>query len=888
MNILLRSAALAMVLFVIMSTQRLDAQHWKNMVWDDSLTFRSVEDAFLRDRAAGIISDSAKDVKEFKRFEYFWRPRVNSSDPAKRDKLNNYGRELRFHYENGPFCTTNLNPTPWTSLGPVTSPAGSGSYHYMGIIISVWSQPGVTPVTEVLAGTNSSGLWRGTAGPGGGAWQWQPLTESLRMPGMGVSTIAVDDGGTIYIGTSMGYRNAGYSAGVWRSEDGGSTWENLADMGPDAFHNSGWDIKIIDGYMYVVMDRKVLRASMSIDLAAAGAFTDITPVPGQGSAGRYTGIEQFRESSIETILVLTSESKGGRKGGGLVHTSLNGGDAWTDVTSVFSTMNTTFLVEMDQPSRFVGYDNGDPDGWHLNSSPDHLSIVPITPNITAQVAYDQPNVSYGLVDQGTYDLVMDFTKDPNATLRVYTQDCEPGDPISIAPDRLLHEFTTGTGGSVVIPVEVRGYPARVVMVVEYSGSATNGVQINSLLLQTDAMERFRVDAVNDLVSPYAGIYVASLPPSVAGPWPAGALKIHRITDVGQPFSLFHTVTNGQLPGLFGENGGEFRISRNGNLYFGGPNNLNSTNNIRVLRSATSYTSFAGSNHAHADTRAILIVQDLVNGSETILKGDDGGVCVAYDGGATTLTMTSLNGSYFPITQYYGMGVDEREQVLLAGAQDNGTWRRDMPAGTWTNPHGGDGGESRVLSAHDGSYWAMAWIINQQTRIQNFGSTSCLMSNSEGPWELGNPVELYEVRSEDKVRAYLSHKRLWKLDCAIPNPGQNMMASLPGYANFVWGIGIHEDNDDLIFVGGHHISWNENVDPAHGLLRTRDNGATWVDLTPQLRNLTTGTGSQPMAWYGITDVVVDPDVPADQPATVYVSFNGFESNSNKRVYKSVVV
>ena len=59
---------------------------------------------------------------------------------------------------------------------------------------------------------------------------WSPLTDYL--PQIGVSGIAVDhtDSNVIYIATGDDDAGDSYAVGVWKSTDGGNTWNNTGSL----------------------------------------------------------------------------------------------------------------------------------------------------------------------------------------------------------------------------------------------------------------------------------------------------------------------------------------------------------------------------------------------------------------------------------------------------------------------------------------------------------------------------------------------------------------------------------------------------------------------------------------------------------------------------------
>ena len=76
-----------------------------------------------------------------------------------------------------------------------------------------------------LVATASGGLWvtenRGTT--------WKPIFDSLGSYALGVVEVAPSDKGTIWVGTgeNNAQRSVGFGDGVYKSTDGGKTWNNM-------------------------------------------------------------------------------------------------------------------------------------------------------------------------------------------------------------------------------------------------------------------------------------------------------------------------------------------------------------------------------------------------------------------------------------------------------------------------------------------------------------------------------------------------------------------------------------------------------------------------------------------------------------------------------------
>lgn len=163
--------------------------------------------------------------KPFMRWEYHWRNYSNEQGyvmPA--EEFWNAWRQKKQSKTNRN-AIMSLPVSNWQPIGPFTH-TNTGSWSSgQGRVNIVHVDPS-NPNTIYL-GAPAGGIWKSTDN---GA-TWTPLTDEL--PQIGVSGIAVDysDSNVIYIAT--GDKDAGdsYSVGVFKSTDGGLTWNPTGTMG---------------------------------------------------------------------------------------------------------------------------------------------------------------------------------------------------------------------------------------------------------------------------------------------------------------------------------------------------------------------------------------------------------------------------------------------------------------------------------------------------------------------------------------------------------------------------------------------------------------------------------------------------------------------------------
>ena len=164
--------------------------------------------------------------KPFMRWEYHWKNYTNDQGyimPA--EQLWEAWRQKNQAKASRNLTNRALPPSNWQPVGPFTH-TNTGSWSSgQGRVNIVHVDPS-NPNTVYL-GSPAGGIWKST----NNGSTWTPLTDEL--PQIGVSGIAVDysNSNTIYIAT--GDKDAGdsYSVGVYKSTDGGVTWNPTGTMG---------------------------------------------------------------------------------------------------------------------------------------------------------------------------------------------------------------------------------------------------------------------------------------------------------------------------------------------------------------------------------------------------------------------------------------------------------------------------------------------------------------------------------------------------------------------------------------------------------------------------------------------------------------------------------
>jgi PKD repeat protein len=201
----------------------------------------------------------------------------------------------------------------WVNLGPHNLPLGDRGYKGLGRINAVAFHP--TDADIIYIGAPQGGCWKSIDG---GA-SWESNTDAL--PSLGVSSIVVDynNPDNVYIGT--GDRDAGDAAGigVFKSTDGGLTWNQ---------HNNGMGNVIVGRMVQHPTDYQTMLAATSSGIFKTtdagenwtvtenGNFKEIVFKPSEPSTlYAAKGASFFKSSDTgENWEVITNGLSGGSRG----------------------------------------------------------------------------------------------------------------------------------------------------------------------------------------------------------------------------------------------------------------------------------------------------------------------------------------------------------------------------------------------------------------------------------------------------------------------------------------------------------------------------------------------------------------------------------------------
>ncbi|TAK62390.1 MAG: choice-of-anchor D domain-containing protein [Bacteroidetes bacterium] len=379
--------AVSYALISLFTLSLLPAQQWKANLKEDERNFYEIQRSFNQFWEGKDTKQKGKGWKQFKRWEWFWQPRVGPAGelPAP-DILAARMKEYNLRNQ-----SQNVSAAGWSLIGPAVVPSNEGG---AGRLNCVAVHPTTTNI--IFVGSASGGLWKST--DGGSSW----TTNTDAFGTLGITAIVFDptNPDIMYIATGDADAGDTYSIGVLKSLDGGTTWN------PTGLNYSTSSVTTIRALVIHPTNANIL-------LATTGGGIYRTTNAGTNWISVATG--SFRDLEVNqsdpTVWYATRNSYG-------VYKSTNTGTSFALISGAGlpsvgfgrvgiaiakSSPNTVYALFVNGNEGFYGLYRTTNAGssWSLQSS---------TPNI---LSWD----GTGNDGQGWYDLVLDV--DPSNASVVY-------------------------------------------------------------------------------------------------------------------------------------------------------------------------------------------------------------------------------------------------------------------------------------------------------------------------------------------------------------------------------------------------------------------------------------------------------------------------------------
>ena len=248
----------------------------------------------LKKEAIGVKEKAAaaKEIEEFseyKRWEFFWRDRVFSDGkyPSAAFLYSAFkARELES-------SVSKLATSSWTNISQTTS---TGGYSGMGRTTCIAFHPTDTNIFYV--GSPNGGLWKTT----NAGLNYIPLGDQLPFVSAGSILVDPSNPNTLYVssGDAVGWWN--YNAGVYKSIDGGLTWNPTGLVWQLSAQKAIYKMEFEPGnssIIYVASTGGLYKSTnggSTFNLIYAGSINDIKFKPGSSSE-LYISVDNYWGSS---------------------------------------------------------------------------------------------------------------------------------------------------------------------------------------------------------------------------------------------------------------------------------------------------------------------------------------------------------------------------------------------------------------------------------------------------------------------------------------------------------------------------------------------------------------------------------------------------------------
>ncbi len=495
------------------------------------------------------------------------------------------------------YFTSSLTDVPaWTALGPAPLPSGS-SGGFTGRVTAVVVDP--TNSNKVYLATAQGGVWRSL----NGGTTWESIFDNAHCQAIGSLALAPSNPTILYVGTGEANRSGDsfFGIGLYRIDNVDSPSFNLVGpINPAFSYNNG-------------------SGTVNTTTFAGRSISQIVVHPTQPG----------------TIFVATSSGVGG-----------SGANAYN--ASLIALLGLYRSTNADGPIGSISFQK--------------LAVA------TAGGSLDVP----GTGNRRVTDVVM-----------------EPGNP---------NNLIVGVFGN---PGLNDGGIYRTTNALDASPLFTNVLNISATRIQLGIQKDFASGAVKVLAA------TSEAPTTTSCPNTAQQGVLRQSVDGGvtwvnpsDPTADATATTAGILTEAGGFCGGQCFYNvvvaidpRDSNtIYLGG--NVPGTCSGLLLRSSNGFNFSSDSSGLHADSHALFF--DQLTNPSTLFTGNDGGVWKRSSTAPLGSLWTNLNGAPLNTLQFEGLAVHPIDRnITLGGTQDNGTELQQTVSQNWTNSSGGDGGYTLI-------------------------------------------------------------------------------------------------------------------------------------------------------------------------------------------------
>ena len=281
-------------------------------------TFKEITDAFDNYWIGKNKDAKGSGYKPFMRWRNYWKHFV------KADGTLPTAAEQWQTWENFTNSAGPVNPTSdWNIVGPIINGELNGA------------TPGIGRINAVTVDPNNPNIWYAGA-PAGGIWKsvdagltWTSLFDQF--PQIGVSGIAVDpnNSNTILIATGDDDASDSFSAGVFKSTDGGASWTETS-INPSTQN----EFDVLNEIVYDPTDSNIVWAAGSDGLQKS---TDSGDNWTEVLAGNITDFK-LKPEDPNTIYAVAGETGAEPNGpSATYYKSADGGASFTQITSTLPT-----------------------------------------------------------------------------------------------------------------------------------------------------------------------------------------------------------------------------------------------------------------------------------------------------------------------------------------------------------------------------------------------------------------------------------------------------------------------------------------------------------------------------------------------------------------------